>query len=263
MRHEVAGIGTVSIGRIFSRAFSFIAKYPLITFGSAVLFGAIPSVLSQVLVVSQAANSDEANTNAAIGFFAVQMLLAAVSLVGSGLMQAIMTRGLVMAHEGSRPTFGQCLSQGLRVALPVVGLTLLWVMGVALGFLFVIVPGIILGCMWAVCVPALVEERTGVFGAFSRSRELTRGHRWKIFGLLIVVLVTFYLVLAVFGLVGLASTSTAALEDGSFQMAIIASSALSGLVFGLLWATIQPSLFVELRDAKEGGGAGELAQVFS
>src|SRR3546814_17866323 len=32
--------------------------------------------------------------------------------------------------------------------------------------------GIMLFCMWAVVAPALVEERTGVFGAFGRSREL-------------------------------------------------------------------------------------------
>lgn len=262
LAHEVGGTGIVSIGRIFSRAFSFMVKYPLITFGSALLFGALPSVLSQVLLVSQATNPDEGNLAATIGFLAVQIVLVVVSLVGSGLMQAIMTRGLVMAHEGHRPTFGHCLSQALRFAVPVIGLMILWTLGVGLGFLFLIIPGIILGCMWAVVIPALVEERTGVSGAFARSRELTRGHRWKIFGLLMVVMITFYLVLAVFGLLGIAGASAGDIEAGSFEIAVIAYSALSGLVFGLLWATIQPSLFVELRDAKEGGGAGELAQVF-
>lgn len=262
LAHEVGGTGIVSIGRIFSRAFSFMVKYPLITFGSALLFGALPSVLSQILVVSQATNPDGSNPNAAIGFLAVQLVLLIVSLVGSGLMQAIMTRGLVTAHEGHRPTFGHCLSQGLRFAVPVIGLMILWTLGVFVGFLFLVIPGIILGCMWAVAIPSLVEERVGVIGAFARSRELTRGHRWKIFGLLMVVIIAFYLVLAVLGLLGLAGASAGAVDEGSLQIAVIVSSALGGLVFGLLWATIQPSLFVELRDAKEGGGAGELAQVF-
>jgi len=259
---EIGGNGTVSIGRIFSRAFSFMGKYPLITFGSAFLFGALPSVLSQVLLVSQATNPEEGNVAATIGFLAVQLVLLVLTLVGSGLMQAIMTRGLVTAHEGHRPTFGQCLSQALRFAVPVIGLMILWTLGVGVGFVFLVIPGIILVCMWAVAIPALVEEHTGVSRAFARSRELTRGHRWKIFGLLMVVLISFYLVVVVLGVFGLAGASAGGEEAGSFQIAMIVYSALSGLVSGLLWATIQPSLFVELRDAKEGGGAGELAQVF-
>lgn len=253
---RIEGSGTVSIGRIISRAFSFVMSYPLLTLGSAALFGALPSVLSQVLVLPQAELLRSVEDPATIGFFALQIVAGFVTLILNGVLQAIVTRGLVVAHEGGRPSFGRCLMDALRLAIPVVLLTVLWSFGLTLGFALLIVPGVILVCMWAVAIPALVEERTGIIGAFGRSRELTRGNRWKIFGLMLIVLIAFYLLLGLVAVLGLAS-------GGGVDAAAIALSAVNGLIFGLLWATIQPSLFVELRDAKEGGSVGELAQVFS
>jgi uncharacterized membrane protein len=42
---------------------------------------------------------------------------------------------------------------------------------------------------WSMAGPVCVVERAGVFRSLGRSRELTRGHRWKILGLLLLVLV--------------------------------------------------------------------------
>ena len=61
--------------------------------------------------------------------------------------------------------------------------------GVMIGMILVIVPGIILLLMWWVYIPAIVVEGKGIIGAFGRSRELTRGRRWHILGLAVIVLV--------------------------------------------------------------------------
>ena len=66
---------------------------------------------------------------------------------------------------------------------------------------------------WIMAVPAQVVEQPGVFGAIGRSADLTRGHRWPIFGLMIIF----------------AIGSTAA------------QGALTG-VFGALLASAQPKL---------------------
>ena len=56
---------------------------------------------------------------------------------------------------------------GVHVVLPLVGLILLWSIGIGLGMLLLIIPGIILLLMWSVAIPSLVEERQGVFAAFA------------------------------------------------------------------------------------------------
>jgi hypothetical protein len=255
----------VSVGRVISRAFGFIASSPGIALGSAVLFGAVPSVLSQVVTFGSLGNSDGATSALVAGYGLLQSLITLVSLVFSGLMQATITRGLVIEHEGGRPSFGQCLAGGLRFALPIVVFMVVWWIALVFGLVLLIVPGLILLTMWSVAIPAMVEENTGIFGAFGRSRELTRGSRWRIFGLLIMLLVLFYLILAIIGLLGFSATALTDLESSAAAppLMFLIGAALSGVVFNLLWSTIQPSLFVELRDAKEGGGTGDLHQVFA
>ncbi len=49
-----------------------------------------------------------------------------------------------------------------------------------------VVPGIIVALMWSFVTPVLVVERTGLIDTFQRSRDLTRGHRWALLGLIVV-----------------------------------------------------------------------------
>jgi uncharacterized membrane protein len=83
---------------------------------------------------------------------------------------------------------------GLVVVLPLIGLGILHSLAVAVGFMLLIVPGVMLYMMWSVAAPALVAERNSVFAAFGRSRFLTRGARWKIFALQLVIIVIYGMV---------------------------------------------------------------------
>ena len=87
---------------------------------------------------------------------------------------------------------------------------------------------------------------------FGRSAELTKGSRWKILGLFLVLLVIYWLLTAILGLIGL-DTYGAASAETAFTVTNLLGSVVAGTVFNALWGTIQPSLYVELRQAKEGG----------
>ncbi len=41
--------------------------------------------------------------------------------------------------------------------------------------------------MWWVAVPTAVVERTGVIESLRRSARLTSGHRWRVFGIFLIV----------------------------------------------------------------------------
>ena len=49
----------------------------------------------------------------------------------------------------------------------------------------------------------------------------------------------------------------------ALKIANILGSVVLGTIFNTLWGTIQPSLYVELRQAKEGDSADRLAEVFA
>ncbi|HTT22251.1 MAG TPA: hypothetical protein VMG82_25205 [Candidatus Sulfotelmatobacter sp.] len=74
--------------------------------------------------------------------------------------------------------------------LGVLGLSMIVSMAAGMACLFFIVPGVLLFIMWSLAVPAKVLEQKGVFDSMSRSMELTKGSRGRIFviGLLVIVL---------------------------------------------------------------------------
>ena len=77
--------------------------------------------------------------------------------------------------SGVGPVFWQLLAVAILAGI-----------GIAIGLVLLIIPGLILITIWAVVVPVVVLEKPGVFAAFGRSRELVRGHGWPVFGTLVV-----------------------------------------------------------------------------
>jgi hypothetical protein len=63
----------------------------------------------------------------------------------------------------------------------VIGLSLLIGLGVFAGCLALIVPGIILMIMWSLAIPVKVLEHKGIIDSMSRSSELSKGNRGRIF----------------------------------------------------------------------------------
>jgi hypothetical protein len=116
--------------------------------------------------------------------------------------------------------------------------------------------------MWSVAAPTIVVERVGVFEALGRSRELTRGARWKILGTFLVLLVIYWLLSIVLGFVGLKMYGAAGAAPGLTTANLIGSIVL-GTIFNVAWGTIQPSLYVELRHWKEGDSVQALHDVFA
>ncbi len=59
-------------------------------------------------------------------------------------------------------------------------------LGIAVGLVLFIIPGLILLTWWCLIVPVIVLEGKHVGESFSRSRELVRGHAWTVFGVVVV-----------------------------------------------------------------------------
>ena len=69
--------------------------------------------------------------------------------------------------------------------------------GVGIGLLLLIVPGLFLLTIWAVIAPVIVIERKGALESFGRSRQLVRGSGWQVFGVIVVLFLLQFIVTAV------------------------------------------------------------------
>src|ERR687897_320399 len=70
---------------------------------------------------------------------------------------------------------------------------------VSIGFILLIIPGLILITIWSVGAPAIVAEGAGPIEAFGRSWRLVRGDAWPVFGTLLVALVIVIVIGVVLG----------------------------------------------------------------
>jgi len=68
------------------------------------------------------------------------------------------------------------------------GASILLALAVAIGFVLLIVPGIILGLMFMFTTFVVIERELGPIDAMSESHRLTRGHKSRLFGFVLLLL---------------------------------------------------------------------------
>ena len=259
----------MSIGRVFSRAFGTVGAHPVLMFGIAFLFGALPGLLvnlaaqstgiAQSTRLSQTAPFSVASISLSVG---VGLLAIAFSILAQGALVRV-----TVAHSDDEPVeFSEAAMAGLRKIVPLFVLVFLMTLGIAFASLVLIVPGMILYIVWSVAAPALVAENTGIFRAMGRSAELTKGARWNVFALQLIMLLVLYAVAAVAGILlifvfgGIQNLAAAQLAGPALLPTIL--SALFNTVSITLAAAIQTSLYVELRNWKDGPASAALGDIF-
>lgn len=170
----------MTIGSVLDEAWTLFTRFFLRFFLIAlVVFAAIN--LLYALVVA-AISSD--NNGAAI---ALAILGLATAVIGATWLQGAFVYAVQDARDGTfDSSMGEIFARVAPSILPLLGAGLLAGLGIALGLLLLIVPGLILLTLWAVIAPVVVIEKRPVFEAFGRSRELVRGHGWTVFFVVII-----------------------------------------------------------------------------
>jgi uncharacterized membrane protein len=139
-----------------------------------------------------------------------------------------------------------------------IGLSILVSVFVGLGFILLVVPGIMIAIALSVAMPSLVIEKIGISASIKRSRQLTKGNRWRIFGLFFIIGVIFWVLMLVIGILfGLSGMATGGLSAYS-----LIGAPLLGALAALFITAVLAVLQVELRRLREGTGAESLGKVF-
>jgi hypothetical protein len=119
------------------------------------------------------------------------------------------------------------------VVLPLAGASILAGIATAIGFILLIVPGLILLTIWALIAPVIVLERAGALDSFGRSRALVKGSGWQVFGVILTFFVLqFVLSRAVQAIFGAVSDSFVvySLADLAVRVAIAPLAGLAAAV---------------------------------
>ena len=243
--------GRIDIGAVLSRGFEAITLNLPAFLGLSILLGGLPAFAFSYL--SGANLENEAFPLSGSGATTIGAWL--VQVVATSFLQAVIVRSSILTLSGRDGDIGGSMVAAFGLVLPLIGLSILTWLVVLIGLVLLIVPGIIAYVALSVAVPAMVEEGQGITESMERSAALTKGSRWRIF-LLFLILVVAYFVLAA----GLGAALVAA--DEITDLAFAADAAI-GTASALFMSAMTAALYVELRTVKEGATTEGLASIFA
>ncbi len=169
-------------------------------------------------------------------------------------------------YLGRSLSVADALARSGQYVWPVVVLSFLLTFVVGLGLLLLVVPGIILGCGLSLSTQTLVlEPRTSASAAMSRSWELSKGFRGRLFVLLVTFLLLVFIpgaaIGALIGVVGALVVPGGAAPESPVMVV------LAGVIVALMRLVVTPLLYClltvayyDLRVRKEGFDLEMLAQ---
>lgn len=225
----------ISVGAVISEAFSIYGQNIGALLGSAIFVFLVVGLVAGILE--------------AAGGLVLILLAAAVRFAGQALYTGFVVKLVEDVRDGRRDHgVGDLFSAAAPFILPLIGFGILFGLGVGIGFLILVVPGLILLTFWSVGAPAIVVEGIGPVDAFGRSWRLVRGNAWPVFGTLLVVLL-----ISIGVWIVLAAIAT---PIGDGEVATWIAAVISGTLTAPIFALTVTVLYYELAGGVVGPGPG-------
>jgi hypothetical protein len=250
---------SLSIGRVLAGTFAAMGRNWAWMLAWAACFSFLPHFVSNWLL-GQTALASVRGTNYVAAVLVPISFGLVISVFPESVLGALVSRRIAAGVSGrwpDRPLWN------LTTMVHLVTAMLITAIGVYVGFVFLVIPGLWLNVVWGVVGPVVVLEGKDALASIRRSAELTTGRRGKIFVILLIVIlmqvamsVTSFLFQRAFGVTG-----SPAQVQAFWPIRYAVTSAVSMLYALLNWSSAA-ILYLELRQLKDGGGAEVMAAVF-
>jgi hypothetical protein len=241
MAQQAVGL---SVGNVLSRTFNIWSRnfvaftiLALVIQLPAILFGLFWPISADSTVYSRG----------------TQILPMLLSFVTAGAV----AYGVFQQLRGQPATVQQCLKVGMNRLLAVILTAIVVAVIVGIGYVLLVIPGIIASVILAVAIPVAVVEGAGVGDSIRRSAFLTKGYRMQIF---VINLVLGLIVFAMALIVGMALAFIQG--AGAIRFTTVGTLILSAIL-GALQAVATVVVYYELRVAKEQVDLEKIAAVFA
>ena len=175
---------TLSIGKVLSRAFSTWFDHFIGFFVLALILTLPMLPLELAPVFSSTGTGAETTLLASLGGL--------LRSVAGYLLTGVVVLTVFQSLKGESGTIMESVSRVKSKLFSIIGAAILVSIALGIGFLACIIPGIYLALVLVVVIPVIVVEDKGIFDAFSRSNELTKGNRIQI---LVIYIIYFAIVM--------------------------------------------------------------------
>jgi hypothetical protein len=169
----------VSVGEILSESWSLYTRFFWRLVGTAAIVYVVLDLLAALLY--------SAGRNSTGLWILFSLLTFVVTLVGWFLVQGALVLAVQDVRDGKiDSTIGELYSRvGPRLpALIAAGV--LAAIGIGIGFILLIAPGLFLLTRWCLIVPAIVLEEKSAGDSFGRSNGLVKGASWPVLAVIVI-----------------------------------------------------------------------------
>jgi hypothetical protein len=166
-----------TIGQILKAALLLYARLPLLF----IFLAGIVVVPYEIVVVLLAQGKGGLSLSTELVLRLVQLALI------DPFIAALQVQVLLSLAGAERPRIVDVIRRGLLVLPVVAAAEIIAGIGIAIGALFFIIPGVILAIRWAVVAQVAAAERTDWPTALRRSAQLARLNYWRILALVAIV----------------------------------------------------------------------------
>jgi hypothetical protein len=181
MREDWDGLSTFQVGSVLSVAWRTLFRAPGIFIGLTFVSNLVTAIIS-----------------IAANFFGIAAFISfLINFILSILIQGAIAYAVFQVITGSRASLGESVARSASKIFALIALAIISTIIVSLGFML-IVPGLVTMCMWYVSSPACVVERLGPIESLGRSGVLTKGYRWGVFGVMMLLFVMTWLIYLLF-----------------------------------------------------------------
>jgi hypothetical protein len=171
------------------------------------------------------------------------ILAAFISLVAFFWLQGALVKAVDDVRDGRADLSLSETFEAAKARLGAVAVAgILAGLGIIIGLILFIVPGLVFMTWWAVIIPVVVLENKSAGESFSRSRELVRGHGWGVFGVIVLVILL---------LIGFQIVLSLILSPVADWLQGFLSQVLSGTLTAPFTTSVLTLLYFRLRAAKE------------
>jgi hypothetical protein len=252
------------MGRVISAGFGLLARRPVPILLLALVFSFLPAIVVGWAATYLAGPQPTPGVVPDLGATFQRLgVLETIAFVAGGVTWVFHGGVALVATAdaaGQTEQIGAQLIKGLGRASLVFVAGVVASLGIFLGTLLLILPGVLLSLAWSVCAAVGAVEGKGFMDMFRRSAELTRGCRGALFGIAVIFFIaagalTFALRLAL---------GVPLLASGGGQPALLTfvfQPVLSAVIAAVI-ASVSAAAYLELRGVKEGLAAAGLAATF-
>jgi len=258
-----------TFGTIFGETFNlYFQNFLRLVIPAAVFFGA--SAVLIFLTYSQLLRSFNESADSGAADFSIMIAFLIIGIFFLPFYHyQIQVASNCYLKKNESPS--KLIKSGFKRFFPLLGMTLLFMLGAMLGTIALIIPGYILMLGWSLNYVVFVIEKKGAAASLKRSWALTKGYKGKLFLIYLILIVLMYafmfigMMLGQESLIGLVSGIVENTGENSISIVSLGISALYAIGYTLLFPLYTVFLIIVyyniLKD-KEGFATEQLAEEF-